>query len=45
MVRVGLHQVHRVTNDGREPLLILELQKGACREDDIERLEDDYKRA
>jgi len=45
MVRVGLKQVHRVSNTGAEPLLILELQKGRCEEDDIERLEDDYKRA
>lgn len=45
MVRVGLTQVHRVTNAGTAPLLILELQKGACQESDIERLEDDYKRA
>lgn len=45
MVRVGLRQVHRVRNSGGDPLLILELQKGECREDDIERLEDDYKRA
>ncbi len=45
MLRVGLEQTHRVANDGNAPLLILELQKGECREDDIERLADDYRRA
>ncbi len=45
MLRVGITQTHRVSNRGSEPLLILELQKGECREDDIERLADDYKRA
>ncbi len=45
MIHVGIEQTHRVANVGSEPLIILELQKGECREDDIERLEDDYKRA
>lgn len=45
MLRVGIGQTHRVANRGHAPLLILELQKGECREDDIERLEDDYRRA
>jgi mannose-1-phosphate guanylyltransferase len=45
MMRVGLTQTHRVSNHESIPLLILELQKGECREDDIERLADDYKRA
>jgi mannose-1-phosphate guanylyltransferase len=45
MMRVGLKQTHRVSNRESIPLLILELQKGECREDDIERLADDYKRA
>ena len=44
MIRVGLRSVHRVANPGDVPLLILEVQKGDCREDDIERLADDYKR-
>jgi len=44
MVRVGLKQVHRVSNLGTEPLVILELQKGECEEGDIERIEDDYRR-
>ena len=45
MVRVGIKQTHRVANRGASPLLILELQKGECEEDDIERLADDYRRA
>lgn len=44
-VRVGLKDVHRVANVGDVPLLILELQTGECREDDIERLADDYLRS
>jgi mannose-6-phosphate isomerase-like protein (cupin superfamily) len=44
MLRVGVKQVHRVANVGTEPLVILELQKGACDEGDIERLADDYRR-
>ena len=45
MVRVGVKQVHRVGNRGDAPLIILELQKGTCDENDIERLADDYQRA
>lgn len=45
MLRVGVTQTHRVGNRGDAPLVILELQKGECREDDIERLADDYRRA
>jgi len=37
--------VHRISNTGREPLLIIETQLGTCDEDDIERLEDDYGRS
>ncbi len=44
MLHVGLRQTHRVANTGTIPLMILELQKGECREDDIERLSDDYER-
>lgn len=36
--------VHRVENDGKEFLVIIETQMGVCVEDDIERLEDDYGR-
>jgi len=45
MVRVGVEQTHRVGNSGDAPLIILELQKGTCDENDIERLADDYLRA
>lgn len=45
MLRVGVKQTHRVGNRGAAPLIILELQKGACDENDIERLADDYRRA
>ena len=44
MLRVGMRQSHRVGNRGEAPLIILELQKGECLEDDIERIEDDYHR-
>ena len=44
-VHVPQTSVHRMQADESEPLLILELQTGECREDDIERLEDDYGRA
>lgn len=44
MVRVRTTDVHRAANKGTEALVILELQKGECSEDDIERLADDYSR-
>lgn len=44
-VAVAKQETHRVANAGLQPLLILELQNGSCREDDIERIEDDYRRA
>ena len=37
-------EVHRITNEGDTPLVILELQKGDCQENDIIRIEDDYGR-
>ena len=37
--------IHRIENDGREPLIIVETQLGLCLEDDIIRLEDDFGRA
>ncbi|MFC3848328.1 sugar phosphate nucleotidyltransferase [Helicobacter baculiformis] len=37
-------QLHRLGNATDAPLKILEVQCGVCDEDDIERLEDDYKR-
>ena len=41
-VPVGV--LHRLANTGSTPLIVVEAQSGNCREDDIERLEDDYKR-
>ena len=44
-VLVPLGAVHRLGNDGAEPLVVLELQTGVyLEEDDIERLSDDYGR-
>ncbi len=37
--------VHRIQNDGKENLIIIETQLGICDENDIERLEDDYGRS
>ena len=42
VVKIGA--THRIANTGEEPLVIVELQMGECREDDIERLADDYER-
>lgn len=42
---VPVGAVHRIANTGREPLVVVELQTGRCREEDIERLADDYDRA
>jgi len=45
-VDVPVHTAHRIRNDGREPLVFVEVQTGAYfGEDDIERLSDDYGRA
>jgi len=35
---------HRVKNVGKTPLIIVETQWGECRDDDIQRFEDDYGR-
>ena len=43
-VEIGKLEVHRIANEGDTPLVILELQTGDCREDDIIRIEDDYGR-
>lgn len=43
-IHIECQHTHRIINDSPKPLLVLELQKGECREDDIERLEDDYNR-
>jgi mannose-6-phosphate isomerase-like protein (cupin superfamily) len=41
---VQIGATHRIANTGKEPLVIVELQMGECREDDIVRLADDYQR-
>ena len=43
-VEIGKLKVHRITNEGDTPLVILELQTGNCQENDILRIEDDYGR-
>ena len=44
-VDVGQGAAHRIANDGTEPVVIIEIQRGAYTgEDDIVRLEDDYER-
>lgn len=44
-VHIHRKEVHRATNTGSVPLVILELQYGPdCSEEDIERLEDNYGR-
>ena len=44
-VDVGIGVAHRIVNATDEPLVIIEVQRGAyCGEDDIVRLEDDYGR-
>ena len=40
---IGIEQRHRLSG-GEEGVLIIEVQRGECREDDIIRLEDDYGR-
>lgn len=45
-VEIGIGVPHRIVNDEDEPLVIIEVQRGAyCGEDDITRLEDDFGRA
>ena len=45
-VDVPLGAAHRITNDGTEPVVFVEVQHGTYfGEDDIERLEDDFGRA
>ena len=43
-IEINKLEVHRITNEGDTPLVILELQTGVCDEDDIIRIEDDYNR-
>jgi len=45
-IEVAVKQPHRIVNEGDEPLVIIEVQRGDyCGEDDIIRLEDDYGRS
>lgn len=45
VIEVGLGQVHRMHNTGKEPLVFIEVQLGDyLGEDDIVRLEDDFQR-
>lgn len=45
-VEVPIGTVHRVANDGSDPLVLIEVQYGTYfGEDDIERFEDDFGRA
>jgi len=43
-VNIGKQAIHRISNRGPMPVVILEIQEGKCRERDIIRLEDDYGR-
>ena len=44
-IKINRGQVHRVLNYGHiQDLIIREFQYGTCKEDDIERLKDDYGR-
>lgn len=43
-VKIDTYQEHRLINDTNRFVVILELQYGACDENDITRLEDDYDR-
>ncbi len=45
-VPVGIKKgmIHRIRNNGTDELVIIEVQTGECRENDIERIEDDYGR-
>ena len=40
---IGIEQTHRLAG-GPDGVLIIEVQRGTCKEDDIIRLEDDYGR-
>ncbi len=45
-VDIPLEAAHRAVNEGKEPFVFIEVQRGSyLGEDDIERLEDDYGRA
>ena len=44
-VEIPPNTPHRIANDGKESLVIIEIQYGLCDENDIIRIEDDYGRA
>ena len=45
-VYIPCGEVHRLTNPGDEPLVLIEVQSGTyLGEDDIVRLDDDYRRS
>jgi mannose-6-phosphate isomerase len=44
VLQVPRAEVHRLHNDGSEPLVFIEVQLGVCKEDDIVRIEDDWNR-
>ena len=44
-VNIPVGYIHRLQNTGKEPLIVIEVQKGSyLEEDDIKRYEDDYGR-
>ena len=43
-IEIDKFEVHRISNVSETPLVILELQRGVCEEDDIIRIKDDYGR-
>ena len=43
-ITIGKEAIHRVSNRGPDSVIIIEVQEGICRENDIVRLEDDYGR-
>jgi len=43
-INIGIGQWHRLENNYNVPLVVVEVQKGDCFEEDIERKEDDYGR-
>ena len=44
MLHIALGAIHRIENDGKDYLVIIETQLGVCLEDDIIRIEDDFGR-
>ena len=43
-IEIDKYEVHRISNVSERPLVILELQRGVCEEDDIVRIKDEYGR-